>query len=165
MFLPASSSWVLEIRTEVSASTLRGKIAGSGRFRRPAPKTPASFTYSRGRVFCKRKRCPMRCPRICPSIDDCPSLDYCLDSVERCVKVTEPGYAALAAVLVLGDAFVFFTTVIHEVRVHDPLSPPLYSTHSAWASPCGSHAALPLSCLAGHSGEALLQRPLPCTLY
>ena len=84
----------------------------------------------------------MRCPRIFPSIDDCPSLDYCLDSVERCVKVTEPGYAALAAVLVLGDAFVFFTTVIHEVRI-----PPQYSAHSA--------SALPMRFPCGHAPELL----------
>ena len=89
----------------------------------------------------------MRCPRIFPSIDDCPSLDYCLDSVERCVKVTEPGYAALAAVLVLGDAFVFFTTVIHEVRI------PPYTVHTVpRPSPCASHAVMPLSCFACHSG-------------
>ncbi len=43
------------------------------------------------------------------------SLDALLDSVERCVKVTEPLYALLAATLVLLDAFVFFTTVISEV--------------------------------------------------
>ena len=96
----------------------------------------------------------MRCPRSCPSIDDCPSLDYCLDSVERCVKVTEPAYAALAAVLVLGDAFVFFTTVIHEVRIPPPPARPYTVRTVPGPLPCGSHVAMPLSCLAGHSGEA-----------
>ena len=102
----------------------------------------------------------MRCPRIFPSIDDCPSLDYCLDSVERCVKVTEPGYAALAAVLVLGDAFVFFTTVIHEVRILHPLPTPIQCKQCLGLS----HAVPMRPRLAGQNGGALLQWPLPCTL-
>ena len=44
-----------------------------------------------------------------------PFVDPCIDRVEGWVKVTEPAYALLACTLVLCDAYVFFTTVIHEV--------------------------------------------------
>uniref|UniRef100_A0A7S0X0I2 S-acyltransferase n=1 Tax=Chlamydomonas leiostraca TaxID=1034604 RepID=A0A7S0X0I2_9CHLO len=39
--------------------------------------------------------------------------------LDRVIKVLEPFYAALAAVLVLLDAYVFFTTVIAQVRVSE----------------------------------------------
>jgi hypothetical protein len=45
------------------------------------------------------------------------SVDYFVDSVERVVKVVEPVFAIVAAALVSLDAFVFFTTVIREVRL------------------------------------------------
>ena len=56
----------------------------------------------------------IRC-HSCPCLKHCPSVDGCIESVERCVKIYEPVYAVLAATLVLCDAYVFFTTVINEV--------------------------------------------------